>query len=63
MLDRYKVHFIEIVIDKLIPAKGQDKENVFRPVCDSVNTALYHGTGLLPSWIRIPKKSAISANT
>ncbi|HPW78548.1 MAG: UvrABC system protein A [Bacteroidetes bacterium ADurb.Bin037] len=46
MLDRYKVHFIEIVIDKLIPAKGQDKENVFLPrLRDSVNTALYHGNG------------------
>lgn len=46
MLDRYKVHFIEIVIDKLIPAKGQDKENVFLPrLRDSVNTALCHGNG------------------
>lgn len=46
MLDRYKVHFIEIVIDKLIPAKGQDKENVFLSrLRDSVNTALYHGNG------------------
>ncbi|HHV03997.1 MAG: excinuclease ABC subunit UvrA [Bacteroidales bacterium] len=46
MLDRYKAHFIEIVIDKLIPAKGCDNDNAFLArLRDSVNTALYHGNG------------------
>ena len=46
MLDRYKAHFIEIVIDKLIPAAGPDPDNAsLARLRDSVNTALYHGNG------------------
>ena len=46
MLDRYKVHFIEIVVDKLIPpAEDEDNKAGFARLRDSVNTALYHGDG------------------
>jgi len=46
MLDRYKVHFIEIVVDKLIPpAEDKDNKAGFARLRDSVNTALYHGDG------------------
>ncbi len=46
MLDRYKVHFIEIVVDKLIPpAEDQADQAGFSRLRDSVNTALYHGDG------------------
>jgi len=43
MLDRYKTHFIEIVIDKLIPS-GEDGTSLAR-LRDSVNTALHQGNG------------------
>ena len=43
MLDRYKTHFIEIVIDKLIPS-GQDNASLAR-LRDSVNMALHQGNG------------------
>jgi len=39
-LDRYKVHFIELVIDKLIPGEGDRKR-----VMDSVTAALNQGKG------------------
>ncbi|MDZ4058858.1 MAG: excinuclease ABC subunit UvrA, partial [Bacteroidales bacterium] len=41
-LDRYKSHFIELVIDKLIPEAGGEKR-----VRDSVLSALFHGKGSL----------------
>ncbi|MFA7089807.1 MAG: excinuclease ABC subunit UvrA, partial [Bacteroidales bacterium] len=46
MLDRYKVHFIEIVVDKLIPpVEDQADQAGFSRLRESVNTALYHGDG------------------
>ncbi len=46
MLDRYKVHFIEIVVDKLIPpTEDQADLAAFSRLRDSVSTALYHGDG------------------
>ena len=46
MLDRYKVHFIEIVVDKLIPpTEDQADQAAFSRLRDSVSTALYHGEG------------------
>lgn len=41
-LDRYKTHFIELVVDKLIPEKGDVKR-----ITDSVATALDQGKGTL----------------
>lgn len=41
-LDRYKTHFIELVVDKLIPEKGDEKR-----ITDSVATALDQGKGTL----------------
>lgn len=41
-LDRYKSHFIELVVDKLIPTPQGEKR-----VRDSVLSALYHGKGSL----------------
>lgn len=42
-LDRYKNHFIEIVIDKVIPHLGpDDPENTAR-LRESINMALHHG--------------------
>lgn len=41
-LDRYKSHFIELVIDKLIPAPQGEKR-----IRESVLSALYHGKGSL----------------
>ncbi|MDP3453261.1 MAG: excinuclease ABC subunit UvrA [Bacteroidales bacterium] len=41
-LDRYKSHFIELVIDKIIPEAGGEKR-----VRDSVLSALFHGKGSL----------------
>ncbi len=41
-LDRYKPHFIELVIDKIIPNKKSEKR-----VSESVLSALYHGKGSL----------------
>lgn len=41
-LDRYKSHFIELVVDKLIPTPQAEKR-----VRDSVLSALYHGKGSL----------------
>jgi len=41
-LDRYKSHFIELVIDKLLPAAGGEKR-----VKESVLSALHHGKGTL----------------
>ncbi|MDP3436312.1 MAG: excinuclease ABC subunit UvrA [Bacteroidales bacterium] len=41
-LDRYKAHFIELVVDKLIPTPQGEKR-----VRDSVLSALYHGKGSL----------------
>ncbi len=46
MLDRYKVHFIEIVVDKLIPpTEDQADQAAFSRLRDSASTALYHGDG------------------
>lgn len=41
-LDRYKVHFIELVVDKLKPGEGDAKR-----IRDSVSTALNRGKGSL----------------
>ena len=41
-LDRYKSHFIELVIDKLIPEIGGEKR-----IKESVLSALHHGKGTL----------------
>lgn len=41
-LDRYKAHFIELVIDKIIPNDKSEKR-----VRESVLSALYHGKGSL----------------
>ncbi|MBR6055007.1 MAG: excinuclease ABC subunit UvrA [Bacteroidales bacterium] len=41
-LDRYKIHFIELVVDKLIPENGDDKR-----IRSSVTTALDAGHGSL----------------
>lgn len=41
-LDRYKVHFIELVVDKLIP-----KEEDYKRIYGSVNTALEKGKGTI----------------
>ncbi len=41
-LDRYKPHFIELVIDKLLPKPGDEKR-----IRESVFTALYHGKGTI----------------
>ena len=41
-LDRYKSHFIELVIDKLVPAAGGEKR-----IKESVLSALHHGKGTL----------------
>jgi len=41
-LDRYKPHFIELVIDKLLPSAGGEKR-----IGDSVLSALHHGNGSL----------------
>jgi len=41
-LDRYKPHFIELVIDKLLPSAGGEKR-----IGDSVLSALHHGKGSL----------------
>ena len=41
-LDRYKIHFIELVVDKLIPESGDDKR-----IRSSVTTALDAGHGSL----------------
>ena len=41
-LDRYKVHFIELVVDKLIP-----KEEDYKRIYSSVNTALEKGKGTI----------------
>lgn len=41
-LDRYKAHFIELVIDKIIPNEKSEKR-----VRDSVLSALHHGKGSL----------------
>ena len=41
-LDRYKQHFIEVVVDKIIP----DAQDTAR-LLSSVNTALHHGKGVL----------------
>ncbi|NLA15863.1 MAG: excinuclease ABC subunit UvrA [Bacteroidales bacterium] len=46
MLDRYKSHFIEIVIDKLIPpSKEEGNQAAMARLRDSVQTALHHGSG------------------
>lgn len=41
-LDRYKIHNIEVVIDKVIPGETADKR-----LKDSVQTALKHGKGVM----------------
>ena len=41
-LDRYKVHFVELVVDKLIPSEDDRKR-----IRESVNTALGQGKGSL----------------
>lgn len=41
-LDRYKVHHIEVVIDKVIPGETPEKR-----LKDSVKTALNHGKGVM----------------
>jgi excinuclease ABC subunit A len=46
MLDRYKSHFVEIVIDKLIPPSGRETDQAaLTRLRDSVQTALHHGDG------------------
>lgn len=44
-VDRYKTHFIELVVDKLVP-----KEEDYKRVRDSVQTALNYGKGSLSVW-------------
>lgn len=44
-VDRYKSHFIELVVDKLIP-----KDEDYKRVRDSVQTALNYGKGSLSVW-------------
>ena len=41
-LDRYKVHFIELVVDKIIPSREDSKR-----IYSSVNTALERGKGTI----------------
>ncbi|MFA6334818.1 MAG: excinuclease ABC subunit UvrA [Bacteroidales bacterium] len=41
-LDRYKPHFIELVVDKLLPGAGGEKR-----IMESVLSALHHGKGSL----------------
>jgi len=41
-LDRYKSHFIELVVDKLLPTAGSEKR-----IKESVLSALHHGKGSL----------------
>ncbi|MFA5848900.1 MAG: excinuclease ABC subunit UvrA [Bacteroidales bacterium] len=41
-LDRYKSHFIELVVDKLLPEPGSEKR-----IIESVLSALHHGKGSL----------------
>ncbi len=41
-LDRYKSHFIELVVDKLLPEPGSEKR-----IKESVLSALHHGKGSL----------------
>jgi excinuclease ABC subunit A len=43
-LDRYKIHDIEIVIDRL---KIDDTENNDKRLAESINTAMYHGDDVL----------------
>lgn len=43
-LDRYKIHEIEIVIDRL---KIDDSENNDKRLAESINTAMYHGDDVL----------------
>lgn len=44
-VDRYKNHFIDLVVDKLIP-----KDEDYKRVRDSVQTALNYGKGSLSVW-------------
>ncbi len=44
-VDRYKTHFIELVVDKLLPKQQDDKR-----IRDSVRTALNYGKGSLSVW-------------
>lgn len=44
-LDRYKTHFIELVVDKVVPGSTDEKR-----ISDSVNTALNLGKGTLLLW-------------
>ncbi len=41
-VDRYKIHDIEIVIDRIIPSEKERKR-----VSDSLNTAMFHGKGVI----------------
>ncbi|MBQ4819160.1 excinuclease ABC subunit UvrA [Aquimarina sp. MMG016] len=43
-LDRYKTHDIEIVIDRLVPAEGQEDS---KRLMETINTAMYHGDDVL----------------
>jgi excinuclease ABC subunit A len=43
-LDRYKIHDIEIVIDRL---KIDDGKNIDKRLAESIKTAMYHGDGIL----------------
>ncbi len=43
-LDRYKTHDIEIVIDRLKIAEGNDNE---KRLTETINTAMYHGENVL----------------
>ena len=43
-LDRYKTHDIEIVIDRLLV---EDDENAQKRLTESIDTAMYHGEGIL----------------
>lgn len=44
-VDRYKTHFIDLVVDKIVP-----KEEDYKRVRDSVQTALNYGKGSLSVW-------------
>ncbi|MCE2612238.1 excinuclease ABC subunit UvrA [Flavobacteriaceae bacterium D16] len=43
-VDRYKMHDIEIVVDRLLVAKGEDTE---KRLSESINTAMYSGNNVL----------------
>jgi excinuclease UvrABC ATPase subunit len=42
-LDRYKIHFIELVIDKIVPTRDDDDKRLLA----SIDTAMKHGEGII----------------